>query len=471
MSTCEKFASLTDAQSLGDSLEAGELEFVAEHQKTCEFCRSEARLYGTLEGILEAAPPRIAFEVPPIQRKSSRPRVLALLAGAAAIAAAAAWFVRASPDSISPVTLARAHIAVAQSVRVNGALAQAGQQLHVGDNVSAERDTCLKVEPSVDVCLSGGAMVQVEDLSLSHRRLRLLAGSVKSDLQPQPVGTSFGIVTRDSESVAVGTSFQVAIEGESAGSVTRVFHGIVAVQAQGQAPRRVVAHQSFESKTKNLRAMTAAEEGALVALVAAPVSRDIAGSQVVSIESVPSAAQVTVDGRVAGETPVSLLLAPGTHRVEIAREGHAPEQHTIDVRDSAQSLNVTLSEVVPTAVEAAPTEMTPERLLGQAKLALSHREFDSADEVMERLETTFPKSAQARVALLARAELKLDAQNDAASALPLFDAYLQRGGSLREQALFGKIRALRVLNRTEEMNDALRRVKAEFPKSQLLEDF
>src|SRR5213076_1324352 len=61
------------------------------------------------------------------------------------------------------------------------------------------------------------------------------------------------------------------------------------------------------------------------------------------VRSTPSGARVLVDGREYGQTPVAVRnLAPGVHRVQIARDGYATEERRVAITPSrlAQSMIV-----------------------------------------------------------------------------------------------------------------------------------
>jgi hypothetical protein len=95
-------------------------------------------------------------------------------------------------------------------------------------------------------------------------------------------------------------------------------------------------------------------------VVAAPV---VTGSVVV--KSTPAGATVLVDGKDYGRTPVTVRdLAPGAHRVQVARDGFASEERRLTITAAkAQALTVQLARARPappaatkpsTAAAAAP---------------------------------------------------------------------------------------------------------------------
>jgi hypothetical protein len=54
---------------------------------------------------------------------------------------------------------------------------------------------------------------------------------------------------------------------------------------------------------------------------------------VLEVSSVPAGARVEVDGRLRGETPLDLRMAPGPHVVTLTSQGHGPTEHLIELKD------------------------------------------------------------------------------------------------------------------------------------------
>jgi hypothetical protein len=273
MSGCERWIGLSDAAALGEALSVEEANFLRSHQSMCASCGAEHRLYQSLAGFLDAPAPTATQPIaPPAKQREASPRRIAtkrVALAAAGLAALAAGMVlllgvqhRPPPSPDNRLAVARIASVGSGGVTINGLTALAGTALRAGDVLSAADETCLSIEPSVRSCLSAGTVLQIEDLGLVHRRLRLVAGEVFNVLDPQPVGTSFGIVTSQGESVAVGTAFQVAIAQGQMHAVTRVLHGIVAVSSRSGRTERVVAHQAFDTADGQLRTMPASEERA-----------------------------------------------------------------------------------------------------------------------------------------------------------------------------------------------------------------
>jgi hypothetical protein len=77
------------------------------------------------------------------------------------------------------------------------------------------------------------------------------------------------------------------------------------------------------------------------------------------IQSVPSGALVTIDGRRSGETPLTVQVPLGRHDIQVARSGYVPSTRRLELtkRTPAQTVRVTLKR--GPADEAAAAAKTP----------------------------------------------------------------------------------------------------------------
>ncbi len=81
----------------------------------------------------------------------------------------------------------------------------------------------------------------------------------------------------------------------------------------------------------------------------------------ITVESTPGGAQVTVNGRYSGDTPLDLPdLAPGTYVIRIEYPGYLPAEQTVEVAagDIQQVGVVLVPENSPTSVITSPPETT-----------------------------------------------------------------------------------------------------------------
>lgn len=110
----------------------------------------------------------------------------------------------------------------------------------------------------------------------------------------------------------------------------------------------------------------------------------------------------------------------------------------------------------PTKLRAPePPKPTADELLANAQRALAAGETAAAIERYEQLIATFPSSHAARTACVSLGRLLLGAGR-ARDALATFDQYVDSGATeLREEARYGRIRALRELGREAELDAAI----------------
>ncbi|RMH00589.1 MAG: PEGA domain-containing protein [Deltaproteobacteria bacterium] len=109
-----------------------------------------------------------------------------------------------------------------------------------------------------------------------------------------------------------------------------------------------------------------ADAGELVATAAATLRTKLEalarGPSRVSIVSEPTDAVVTIDGEIAGTTPLERELVPGKHVIRISKEGHISVEREVTLVEGAQeSLRFTLEKV--------PSRL-PKRPWGYASLAV-----------------------------------------------------------------------------------------------------
>lgn len=104
-------------------------------------------------------------------------------------------------------------------------------------------------------------------------------------------------------------------------------------------------------------------------------------------------------------------------------------------------------------------------MLAQARELVLDGAEGKALSVYEKLRRAYPSSSEARVANVSIGEIQLQ-RGKASAALAAFDRYLASGGgSLREEALWGRVRALHRLGRTQARDEAAERLRTKFPKS------
>jgi hypothetical protein len=105
-------------------------------------------------------------------------------------------------------------------------------------------------------------------------------------------------------------------------------------------------------------------------LTAALESRKAAAPARITVQSEPSGASVTIDGRAAGEAPLSLDLPPGSHELALTAGGYNPVRRKITVDAGVRGL-VSIG-LLPTSSAPAVSQMPGRYLLmiGWAALAV-----------------------------------------------------------------------------------------------------
>jgi tetratricopeptide (TPR) repeat protein len=120
----------------------------------------------------------------------------------------------------------------------------------------------------------------------------------------------------------------------------------------------------------------------------------------VYVVSLPHGAQVALDGRVAGTTPVSLALPavgpdPGELAVRVELAGFRPEVRTFPVAAAPDRLVVVLVPEVPGAPEGAPAPDDAEGFYRLARLLQDAGRCQHALEYLDRTVELAPRHARA----------------------------------------------------------------------------
>jgi len=87
---------------------------------------------------------------------------------------------------------------------------------------------------------------------------------------------------------------------------------------------------------------------------AEPAADNSDGRAPVHLDSAPSAAMVSVDGRSRGQTPLATWLTPGQHTLSLDQPDSLAEQQSIDVADSGASVHMDLWQRRPQVVPVRP---------------------------------------------------------------------------------------------------------------------
>lgn len=118
----------------------------------------------------------------------------------------------------------------------------------------------------------------------------------------------------------------------------------------------------------------------------------------------------------------------------------------------------------PADLGRARSEPAANDLLARARALRAEGDLGGAAQAYERLIDAHPRSALALAGLLSLGEVQLE-RGRARAALAAFDRYLRRSGPLAEEASFGRIRALRALDRDTAADAATEAFLRRWPRS------
>lgn len=501
MNDCLDWATLSDKAALGEALTGEQRMFMRRHPGGCPTCASEATLWDNLENVLDE-PERLTSQPASVQRPlagsrggfrrlvfgGSKRRRAGLLAaaGASAVAAAGAatwssWnaplvtgqarLVAAAPTRLGSATplasAAGAQLALASGeTLVNHRAAIAGERLAPGTVVSVGvGQACLLVPPGVSVCLDDGSELSIETLKADARRFRLHSGHAVAHLEPQPAGSSFGFETPAGSVVAKGTVFSLRTDGSTV--TLRVHEGVV-LNRQGSETSAYQAPSTTQLSHQNgaARSLTEATSDARLVELARYFSDASQGTLVVNGAA---GSRLLLDDFYLGLAPLSALVRPGDYRMQVSKAGFASIVERLELKSGAHVVrNYEPTELgVGAAKDGAKRAATPSaaELLERARAFRADGRYREAHAAYQRLLREYSSSAEARVALVSLGELQLSQLADPGGALRSFDAYLRGGGALRQEASYGRIRALRRLGKLSEAQAAAAAFITTYPRS------
>lgn len=102
--------------------------------------------------------------------------------------------------------------------------------------------------------------------------------------------------------------------------------------------------------------------------------------------------------------------------------------------------------------------------LERARALRASGDFRQAADVYRKIHADNPRSPSGRAALVSLGDLLLTL-HDPQGALKAFDSYLAATGDLSQEAMFGRVRALRALNQRGDEERAIKRFIAAYPNA------
>lgn len=405
---CDRWMAIFDDQCLGGTASDADLAFARSHEATCTPCAREATLWRSMrqnaqsplpEDSPEAAEQALrAAEAASRPRRSGRRWRAGTIGAGATVALAASlllWLRRTGrPEDdlvVARIAWAAGHVDIDGRVAEEGAALPRGSSLRSGDGAC-----CIAVTDGVLACLAPGSEIRYVDAAPAHLRMELLRGKVVAKLARQPYDVPFTVQAGPETIRAVGTLFSVNVQGDP---LVHVDEGSVEVHASGKAPVRVGAHLELAFSTWSPAALAEGEERTDRAALVPPGA--------------------------------AVLLNPTTIPTESSSI------------DSAGDAGV--------AGNSASRPASPAEMLARAQSLLGVKQYRAAALAYRRLGASYPASSEAHAGLVSLGNLELEQLGEPRSALRSFEAYLKHGGgTLAEEAEYGRIRAFRDLGKKAE---------------------
>jgi hypothetical protein len=437
--------------------------WIAEHVRGCRRCGEVvARVEAAKQALQPPAIDPFARQrtLNAVRKKLEKPQRRFVPAWALATAAAAAcaiFFVMHKP-AVAPTVakklapapqlpwtvLARAGAADVQ-VGDNHSTAEANAGLPTGGVLAAQPGSKVIARwGGARVVVDGGAQGAKLKLASSRsdeRALELAQGRVVLDVDPLAPGQTLSIVTDDARVTVHGTLFLV--ERTAGGTAVAVERGVVRVARAGREVVQLTAGQRLLPGAATAQPLDDDSKKALGTIGEVPSGESLSESLDVFAD-VPGA-QVAIDGLVRGIAPLSLVVAPGPHRIRVSARGRLPVEERVDSQKGAPTVfhaelgePPRLDEPAP-APSKKPTEKgAPEPKLSGDPLTDARSDvlagrYDAAIKRLETLRKHPPSETQALRATL------LEAQADRLSlrperAVPLLEHVARSNSHEAEQA-------------------------------------
>lgn len=230
--------------------------------------------------------------------------------------------------------------------------------------------------------------------------------------------------------------------------------------------------------------------------VDAPASTGMAGTELIeraldqvgSPAAAASAGGIKLAAAVAGTAVVAVAGWVALRSPEPSEPAPAPAIVQVETKDPVEAPAVP-AEVVPeeeppaevqvpepattaepepeprAASKTEPTGPSAAELLRLAQQQRGEGKTDAAAKTYRDLLDAHPRSSEAKISLISLGELELVEQKRPAKALRYFDRYLRAGGPLSEEALHGRVRALRKLGRSDDELEAIDALLSAHPGS------
>jgi ferric-dicitrate binding protein FerR (iron transport regulator) len=506
---CEQLLAIDLARAEGREIAPSEIEAYESHLARCERCRAERRALDALadedgpaealddiarrryvDDVLARADEPLAAELPPgsRDRRATKPLVLGVAAALAAGVAIVLAVVLSGGESTNEgsegadiqdeagvtgrVVLVAGEGSAATSVAVGDRVAP-GDRLGLGSG-----RTVMSLPTGITISLAPQSRARAQRLDDEALDLELERGELLVSATPGREGAPLRVITRSGTVTVTGTVF--VVEDSEDEVEVRVIRGRVSVEDEaGAALRSVGPNEATVLGRKRVRHVDQEESADVWRVVAAFDLLDPGAGAVLDIRSVPSGAEVGIDGVSLGKTPVMAAVRAGHRKLELTLEGREPVRELVDVPDGETVSRLydlhPVDQVVTVVADDAGTDEGrsgsetpsegPAELLTRAQELRSAKDWTGAAEAYRELIRRFSGSSQASSALVSLAQIELDKLGKPGRALKRFDAYLSRhpGGPLALEALLGRALSLRAMGRVAEERAALEQFLERYP--------
>lgn len=441
--------------------------WIAEHVRGCRRCGAVvARVEAAKQALEPPAVDPFARQrtLNAVRKKLEQPKRRFVPAWALATAAAAAcaiFFVMHKPavaptvaNKLAPAQdLTGAPPPVPQSLPWTVLARSGAADVQVGDNHSTAEANAglptggvLAAQPGAKVIARwGGARVVVDGgaqgarLKLAssrsdERALELGSGRVVLDVDPLAPGQTLAIVTDDARVTVHGTLFLV--ERTAGGTAVAVERGVVRVARAGREVVQLNAGQRLLPGAATVQPLDDDAKKALGSIGEVPSGESLSESLDVFAD-VPGA-QVAIDGVPRGSAPLSLVVAPGPHRIRVSAPGRLPVEERVDSQKGAPTVfhaelgEQDLTGARPPVPRDEKSKLSGDPLTDARSDVLAGR-YDAAIKRLEALRKHPPSETQALRATL------LEAQADRLAlrperAVPLLEHVARSNSHEAEQA-------------------------------------
>jgi len=438
-------------------------------------------------------------------RKRIYTGMAAAMAAAAVALIAFAWISLESPGQNTGAVTAQKQpdvslpagrtVLLSGPVRISGGTAEAENAITEGTNIATGKGkTVIDLGTGITLLVMEQSRISIGSMDSENIDVRLHKGRIFGQVDPARRGPEFSVSTSRGKVRVVGTVFSVFNDDDKVR--VSVFRGKVSIDSDSRKPEKVGIGQCVVIGRREREALSEEEKSKASSILDTLEILTASNSSVLTIESMPSGADVKLDGALIGSTPLMASVRPGHRMLELYRDDArsvreylelAPDStlsRTFDMSgmiqpgNSAPQSAAAQSAAAQSAVEKSPSperkhpaadkeSIRPVDLLAKAQTMRATRKWAEAVEAYHELIWRFPDSAEARSTLVSLGTIQLEQMEAPLRALEYFDEYLSKvgSGSLAQEAAFGRIMSLRKLGETGRELESIQNFIRDFPSA------